>query len=83
MAKSKITYFHSGVDQEVRFLEDDDDKNGENDDDSLSLSKSKFQLFKFSHLLEVVVIRRRKIAGTDPDSGKGFSNLACKFALLT
>ncbi len=25
--------------------------------------KSKFQLFKFSHLLEVVVIRRRKIAG--------------------
>ncbi len=32
---------------------------------------SNFQLFKFSHLLEVVVIRRRKIAGTDPDTGLG------------
>ncbi len=30
--------------------------------------KSNFQLFKFSHLLEVVVIRRRKIAGTDPET---------------
>ncbi len=27
-----------------------------------------FQLFQFSHLLEVVAIRRKKIAGTDPDS---------------
>ncbi len=30
--------------------------------------KFNFPLFKFSHLLEVVVIRRRKIAGIDPDS---------------
>ncbi len=30
--------------------------------------KSNSQLFKFSHLWEVVVIRRRKIAWTDPDT---------------
>ncbi len=30
--------------------------------------KFNFHLFKFSHLLEVVVIRRKKFAGTDPDN---------------
>ncbi len=30
--------------------------------------KFNFHLFKFSYLLEVIVIRRRKIAGTDPDN---------------
>ncbi len=35
--------------------------------------KFKFKLFNFSHLLEVAVIWRRKIAGTDPDNFHIFS----------